>query len=315
MARLRANDGATAAATSAEDSWEPRRGSRDLAALLALPAMWAGHDPPYIADGLLGVLSSLLRLTSVYARFDDPNDGAAAEVWRPRTPQPSWELEQALLTTPSLDRTAVTSSFTPSDGGDVVRVTVMYPTLPGEKGIVLAASVRRDFPTDLETFLLRVAVGQATISIQASRLLAHERAARIAAETALRERNDFLAALSHHLEGSLTSISEMVGRVHSYTTDGVQPIPEAPVGEPPIRRGTGLLIDPATRLTRREAEILGLLAEGLSNKEIGAELWVSDRTVERHITGLYRKIGAQRRTEATAFALRHGIHASEPPDA
>jgi DNA-binding NarL/FixJ family response regulator len=50
-----------------------------------------------------------------------------------------------------------------------------------------------------------------------------------------------------------------------------------------------------------------LLAEGLSNKEIAAELWLSDRTVERHITGLYRKIGAQRRTEATAFAVRHGL--------
>jgi DNA-binding NarL/FixJ family response regulator len=277
--------------------------------------MWAGHDPPYIADGLLGVLASLLRLTSVYARFDDPSDGAAAELWRPRTPQPPWELAQALLTTPSLNRTAVTSSFTPSDGGDVVRVTIMYPTLPGENGIVLAASVRKDFPTDLETFLLRVAVGQATISIQAARLLAQERLARIAAETALRERNDFLAALSHHLEGSLTSISEVVRQARGYTTDSAQPIPEASVIAPVTRRGTVRLVDPAIRLTRREAEILGLLAEGLSNKEIGAELWLSDRTIERHITGLYRKIGAQRRTEATAFALRHGIHALEPLDA
>jgi len=60
-------------------------------------------------------------------------------------------------------------------------------------------------------------------------------------------------------------------------------------------------------LTRREAEVLGLLAAGHSNKEIAAELFLSERTVERHITTVYRKIGTHRRTEAMAFALRHGL--------
>jgi DNA-binding CsgD family transcriptional regulator len=36
-------------------------------------------------------------------------------------------------------------------------------------------------------------------------------------------------------------------------------------------------------------------------------LWLSERTVERHITGLYRKIGVERRSEATAYALRHHL--------
>jgi DNA-binding CsgD family transcriptional regulator len=60
-------------------------------------------------------------------------------------------------------------------------------------------------------------------------------------------------------------------------------------------------------LTQREAEVLGLLAAGRSNKEIAAELFLSERTVERHITTIYRKIGVHRRTEATAYALRHGL--------
>jgi DNA-binding CsgD family transcriptional regulator len=60
-------------------------------------------------------------------------------------------------------------------------------------------------------------------------------------------------------------------------------------------------------LTRREAKVLGLLAAGRSNKEIAAELFLSERTVERHITNVYRKIGTRRRTEAMAFALRHGL--------
>ena len=60
-------------------------------------------------------------------------------------------------------------------------------------------------------------------------------------------------------------------------------------------------------LTHREAEVLGRLAAGHSNKEIAAELFLSERTVERHITNVYRKIGTHRRTEAMAFALRHGL--------
>ena len=68
----------------------------------------------------------------------------------------------------------------------------------------------------------------------------------------------------------------------------------------------GRALSPAP-LTRREIETLGLLAQGLSNKEIAGVMWLSDRTVERHITSLYRKIGVARRSEATAFALRHGL--------
>jgi DNA-binding CsgD family transcriptional regulator len=60
-------------------------------------------------------------------------------------------------------------------------------------------------------------------------------------------------------------------------------------------------------LTHREAEVLGRVAAGHSNKEIAAELFLSERTVERHITNVYRKIGTHRRTEAMAFALRHGL--------
>jgi DNA-binding CsgD family transcriptional regulator len=60
-------------------------------------------------------------------------------------------------------------------------------------------------------------------------------------------------------------------------------------------------------LTRREAEVLELLAAGHSNKEIAAELFLSERTVERHITTIYRKTDTHRRTEAMAFALRHGL--------
>jgi DNA-binding CsgD family transcriptional regulator len=58
-------------------------------------------------------------------------------------------------------------------------------------------------------------------------------------------------------------------------------------------------------LTPREREVVALIAAGLSNKEIGQRLSLSPRTIERHAEGLYSKIGARRRADAVAYALKH----------
>ena len=60
-------------------------------------------------------------------------------------------------------------------------------------------------------------------------------------------------------------------------------------------------------LSSREVEVLRLLARGMSNTQIGGELVLSVRTVARHITNIYGKIGAQNRAEATVYAIRHEI--------
>jgi DNA-binding NarL/FixJ family response regulator len=54
-------------------------------------------------------------------------------------------------------------------------------------------------------------------------------------------------------------------------------------------------------------DVLRLVASGHSNKEIAADLALSVRTVERHITNLYAKIGARGKADATAYAIRHGF--------
>ena len=59
----------------------------------------------------------------------------------------------------------------------------------------------------------------------------------------------------------------------------------------------------AAGLSARQAEVLGLIAEGRSNKEIAAALVLSLRTVERHVADLYTKLDIRNRAEATAFAL------------
>jgi ATP/maltotriose-dependent transcriptional regulator MalT len=61
------------------------------------------------------------------------------------------------------------------------------------------------------------------------------------------------------------------------------------------------------RLSSREVEVLCLVAQGQSNKEIAAELVLSVRTVERHITNLYGKIDARGKADATAYAIHHGL--------
>ncbi len=60
-------------------------------------------------------------------------------------------------------------------------------------------------------------------------------------------------------------------------------------------------------LTRREAQVLNMLAGGKTNNEVAAELVLSLRTVERHIGNIYSKIGARGRADATVFALTHGL--------
>ncbi|HKX68986.1 MAG TPA: helix-turn-helix transcriptional regulator [Intrasporangium sp.] len=63
-------------------------------------------------------------------------------------------------------------------------------------------------------------------------------------------------------------------------------------------------------LTRREREVLALLAAGRSNREIGEQLFISDRTVARHVTNIFHKIGVTSRTQATRYALDHGLAAA-----
>jgi DNA-binding NarL/FixJ family response regulator len=63
----------------------------------------------------------------------------------------------------------------------------------------------------------------------------------------------------------------------------------------------------AEPLTKREREVLQMLATGLGNKEIAARLVISDHTAKFHVASILGKLGASTRTEAVAIGIRHGL--------
>ena len=60
-------------------------------------------------------------------------------------------------------------------------------------------------------------------------------------------------------------------------------------------------------LTRRELEILQLVAEGHSNARLAKMLWVTEQTVKFHLSNIYRKLDVANRTEASRWAQLHGL--------
>jgi DNA-binding NarL/FixJ family response regulator len=80
----------------------------------------------------------------------------------------------------------------------------------------------------------------------------------------------------------------------------VAPIAAAPEPVAPVAA-------PRSPLTTRELEILRAVAEGHTNARIGRQLWVTEQTVKFHLSNIYRKLGVSNRTEASRYALVHGL--------
>lgn len=84
-------------------------------------------------------------------------------------------------------------------------------------------------------------------------------------------------------------------------SDAVDPLPET--------EWPGKDID----LTEREAEVIGLIAQGYSNEEIARMCYLSINTVKTYIRSAYRKAGVNTRAQAVAWALRHGFRPERTP--
>jgi DNA-binding CsgD family transcriptional regulator len=97
--------------------------------------------------------------------------------------------------------------------------------------------------------------------------------------------------------------------VHAYRA---RPLVRQPCGQPSMPVGAGRRVDGRVELlTPREREVLDLIAGGHSNRQIAEILFLSPRTIERHIANIYLKLDVHTKAEATAWALVHGLVCGE----
>lgn len=67
---------------------------------------------------------------------------------------------------------------------------------------------------------------------------------------------------------------------------------------------------PPAGLTQREMEVLVLVTQGMTNRKIGEQLSISEKTVTNHLTHIFTKADLDNRSAAVAFAIRHGLDRS-----
>lgn len=116
--------------------------------------------------------------------------------------------------------------------------------------------------------------------------------------------SDIMAAMEAGASGYLlkdTPPDELFRALHE-TAQG-QTVLAPAVAATVVRRAS----TPGPVLTEREVEIIGLLAEGLSNKELAKRLYVSEATVKSHLAHIYGKLGVDTRTGAVSRAIEQRI--------
>ena len=116
------------------------------------------------------------------------------------------------------------------------------------------------------------------------------------------DRTDIARAL-HAASGGLAVLGPQVHA--ALLAAATPPAPGAavtPSGPEPAAAGP-----PPDGLTQREAEILGLIARGLTNPEIAARLFLSNHTIKTHISRIFAKTGSRDRAAAIGYAHRHNI--------
>jgi DNA-binding NarL/FixJ family response regulator len=115
------------------------------------------------------------------------------------------------------------------------------------------------------------------------------------------------AEIASALQAAAGGLSVLDARVQAAllaaATAGAAAAPVAPPGAGDATRRPA----PPDGLTQREAEILALIAQGLTNPEIAARLFLSNHTVKSHISRIFAKTGSRDRVAAIGYARRHNI--------
>ncbi|KOR89790.1 response regulator [Paenibacillus solani] len=114
------------------------------------------------------------------------------------------------------------------------------------------------------------------------------------------EPEDLVTAIRRVHQGQVELHPDAAGLLmtHVTTTEGADEAPE------PGGHDETMLLD---KLTRREQEVLQLIASGMNNREISEALYITEKTVKTHVSHLLDKLGVADRTQAAIYALKHGI--------
>ncbi len=106
--------------------------------------------------------------------------------------------------------------------------------------------------------------------------------------------------------------TDLIGAVRTVATGQSMLDPRAASQLMARLRGQSARQDPLAGLTPQEKRILELIGEGLTNRQIGEQLFLAEKTVKNYISGLFAKLGMERRTQAAAYAARvFGEHEHE----
>lgn len=169
-----------------------------------------------------------------------------------------------------------------------------------------AEAVRLALAHDLDLAVLDVSMPLLT-GIQAARQLAEHRPGLKVLLLSMHDNEQFLAeavragAAGYVLKSAAHEDLVAACRAVLRGDPFVPPRPGAPA-HPMALDGS-----PTDPLTPRESEVLKLIAEGLSSREIAAVLHISDRTVERHRSNILEKLGLKDRVALTRYAIRRGL--------
>ena len=90
-----------------------------------------------------------------------------------------------------------------------------------------------------------------------------------------------------------------------YALASAKAVPRTIAGKEPAKKDRAT--DP---LTAREREVAALVARGLTNRQIAAELVVTERTAETHVQNIFNKLGFTSRAQVAAWAAEHGLRAT-----
>ena len=205
-------------------SGELQRRINDLAAILALPAIWTGTGPDRVANVLIDSLQGMLRLDLAYIRLDDPAGHPLYELARLGETRETGISQQKIgeMISEWLGSEAQdwpTRIRKPYDNG-IISVVPLRLGLNGEMGVIVIGSTRSDFPDQTESLLLSVAANQATIGLQGARLLSEHRRLADELDQRVARRTRDLAAANEELRLQVGLLEHLPVAAWTLTPDG-----------------------------------------------------------------------------------------------